>query len=105
MITAYTIGHTESYYNVLKSAPNDAYKMGKREGTYDGGWIWKTAEEAKAFIDSHVFLKVEWGDNKPRAAKDFSVFKVELINGWDDVSPVPGEDGVYHLLVDSKFSK
>jgi hypothetical protein len=100
----YTIGNTESYESVLKSTPGDAYKVGKRDD-YEGGWIWETPEKAQTFIDSPAFLKVEWGDNKPRAPQNFSVYKVELVNGWKDISPVPGEDGVYNLLVDSKFSK
>lgn len=101
----YTIGHTGSYNETLKSSPNETYKMGKRDD-YDGGWIWKTAEEAQAFIDSPAFLKVDWGDNLPRHPEKFSVYKVQLPNGWDkDVSPVPGEDGIYNLLTDSKFFK
>lgn len=104
MIIAHTIGHTTSYEQCLKSSPDRAYKMGQHED-YEGGWIWKTAEEAEIFINSPAFLKVNWGDGKSRDPKDFSVFKVELVNGWDDVSAIPGEDGVYNLLVDSKFSK
>lgn len=104
MIIVYTIGHAESYENCLKSSPGEAYKMGKRND-YEGGSIWKTAEEAQAFINSDKFNGIVWADGKPRQSKDFSVYKVELVNGYTDISPKPHEDGYYELLVDSKFSK
>jgi|SRR5665213_3461961 len=100
MIIAYTIGHTENYLKALKENNGDVKKVGKTAG-YPGGWIWRTIEEAKSFIASPDFLKVDWGDGKVRNPERFSVFKVRLENGWDDVSSMPGEDGVYNLLIDS----
>jgi len=104
MIVAFTIGHTESYNKALAEDPDHCFKLGETED-YQGGWIWKTAKEAAAFIFSKEFLAVDWGDGLPRDPKKFSVYKVYLVNGWDDVTPVPGQDGIYHLKVDSKFSK
>ena len=104
MIIAYTIGNTSSYDFSLSNTPDSSFKTGAHDD-YEGGWIWKTAEEAQAFIWSEEFLKVDWGDNLPRPPEKFSVYKVELANGWDDVSPIPGSDGIYHLLVNSRFYK
>jgi len=104
MIIAFTIGHTESYNQALANDPDNCYKLGETED-YWGGWIWKTAKEATNFLFSEKFLAVDWGDGLPRDPNKFSVYKVYLVNGWEDVTPVPGQDGVLHLKVDSKFSK
>lgn len=104
MIVAYTIGHTESYNKALSEDPEHCFKLGETED-YQGGWIWETAKEAAAFIFSEGFLAVDWGDGKSRDPKNFSVYKVQLYNGWDDVTKVPGKDGIYHLKIDSKFTK
>lgn len=104
MIIAYTIGHTNSYNTALANDPDNCFKLGETED-YQGGWIWKTAKEATSFIFSKEFLEVDWGDGQPRAPENFLVYKVYLVNGWDDVTPVPGKDGIYHLRVDSRFSK
>lgn len=104
MITAYTIGHTDSYNKALAEHPDECFKLGESKD-YQGGWIWKTAKEATAFIFSKQFLTIDWGDSQPRNPEKFSVFKVFLTNGWDDVSTVPGINGVFHLKIDSKFAK
>jgi hypothetical protein len=98
-VIAYTIGHTKSYNQALKEDPNDCFKVG-RTFDYQGGWVWKTKEEAQAFIVSEDFLKVDWGDCKPRDPKNFSVYGLVLANGWDkDVI----EEEHNYLLHDSKF--
>jgi hypothetical protein len=105
MIVAFTIGHTGSYDKLLAEGPPErCQKMGAHDD-YEGGYIWKTAEEAEAFIHSQAFLDLDWGDGLLRPPENFSVYKVELVNGWQDVSPVPGKDGIYHLLVNSRFYK
>lgn len=104
MIIAFTVGNTSSYDRSLAEDLEHCFKLGKRDD-YDGGWIWKNAEEAEAFIQSPEFLKINWGDDIPRPPEKFSVYKVELVNGWNDVSPIPGEDGIYNLLIDSRFYK
>jgi hypothetical protein len=105
VIVAFTIGHTKSYdQSLAECLPEECMKTGAHDD-YEGGWIWKTAKEAEDFIHSENFLKVDWGDNIPRPPEKFSVYRVELVNGWDDVSPVPGKDGVFHLLVSSRFYK
>lgn len=104
MITAFTIGHTESYNQALAEAPDECFKLGETE-EYQGGWIWHSAKEATAFLFSEGFLKVDWGDGLPRDPTKFSVYKVLLVNGWHDVTEVPGQDKIYHLKVDSKFTK
>lgn len=104
MIIAFTIGNTQSYDQALSEESGICKKLGKCHD-YDGGWIWKTSEEAAAFIHSSDFLKINWGDDLPRPPEKFSVYKVELVNDWDDVSPIPGKDGIYNLLVDSRILK
>lgn len=105
MIIAYTIGHTGSYNKLLTEGPPErCQKMGAHDD-YEGGYIWKTEEEAHNFIYSQAFLDLDWGDGLLRPPKNFSVYKVELVNGWQDVTPVPGKDGIYHLLVNSRFYK
>jgi hypothetical protein len=105
MIVAFTIGHTRSYDKCLAEVPPEqCLKVGAHDD-YEGGWIWKTASEAHDFIFSQAFLDLDWGDDLLRPPENFSVYKVELVNGWDDVSPIPGKDGVYHLLVNSRFYK
>jgi hypothetical protein len=105
MIIAFTIGHTKSYDRALAEGPSErCLKMGAHDN-YAGGYIWKTEEEAEAFIYSQAFLDLDWGDGLLRPPENFSVYKVELVNGWKDVSPVPGKDGIYHLLVNSRFYK
>jgi len=44
----YTIGHTESYRKALSENPS-VNKKGQTE-TYPGGCVWRTPEEAKAFL-------------------------------------------------------
>lgn len=105
MIVAFTIGHTKNYDKILTEyLPEECRKLGAQDD-YEGGWIWKTAEEAEAFIHSEAFLKLDWGDDIPRPAEAFSVYKVELVNGEQDISPIPGKGGIYHLLVNSRFYK
>lgn len=103
MQVAYTLGHTASYNQSIES-PKGATKLGSCED-YDGGWIWKTIKEADNFRKSDKFLKINWGDDTPRPPEKFSVFEVHLINGWQDISKEPNEDGAYTLLVDSRLAK
>ena len=101
-IICFTVGHTDSYNKALLDDPEKCFKLGVTKD-YQGGWIWKTAKEAEAFIFSKEFLSVDWGDGKSRDPQKFSVYKVLLVNGWDDVNAVVGKDNTYHLLVDSRF--
>lgn len=104
MIVAFTIGHTKSYNEALNNDPEHAYKLGATKD-YEGGWIWKTAEEAQNFIQSDAFHKIDWGDGRSRNPVNFSVYKVLLVNGWKDVSSIPRENKIFNLLVDSRFIK
>jgi hypothetical protein len=93
--TAYTIGYTKNYDKAL--AENERNKLGKN-GDYPGGWVWKTAEEALKFIKDEMLTTASPNWNPA----DFSVYTLELPNGWDeDVSAEPGEDGVHNLLHDA----
>jgi hypothetical protein len=110
MIIVYTIGDTKSYDQALSSVSNPqyVYKLGayaEEYGSYEGGCIWKTPQEAEAFIHSPTFLQIDWGDGKSRDPKDFSVYQVGLVNDWSDISANTGENGYYYLLVDSRLSK
>lgn len=102
MIEVYTIGNTSSYDKSIAEDSDNCFKLGKSEN-YEGGWIWKNPDEAINFINSKEFLNVNWGDGKPRNPERFSVYCV-IIKSWNDVS-MPDKDGIYHLLIDSKFYK
>lgn len=97
MITAFTIGHTKSYNQGLLENPH-LTKIGKTED-YDGGWVWKTVEEAQAFIWSQDFLKIDWGDGKPRDPENFSVFGL-ILSSWEDTYLINEQR---HLLCDAKL--
>jgi hypothetical protein len=97
---AYTIGNTKNYNQSLKeNPPETCLKVGRGEG-YQGGWVWLTKEEAQSFIDSEDFLKVVWGDGKPRNPKDFQPYGLRLVNDFDDIVK---ENNQYFLLKDSQF--
>lgn len=86
--SAYTIGRGYDAYFETQEAPK---KSGHHED-YDGGWVWRTREEAQAFIDS----KKEGVDDS------YKVYGLSLPNGWaTDVSPEPAADGIRRLLTDS----
>lgn len=72
-------------------------KSGKEPG-YDGGWVWRTEEEARAFLAPTEGL-VSF-DGKPPVLCD--VYGLVLSTGWEtDVSSGPGPDGVHRLLTTS----
>lgn len=101
---AYTLGHTKSYDQVLIDDPENCRKIGKT-ADYEGGWVWQTVADARKFLWSEDFLRVDWGDDIPRPPEKFSVYKILLPNGWElDTTTIPGRDGVHHLLVDSPFT-
>ena len=94
---AYTIGHTTSYDGGL--LVGEQTKLGKdSKRDYPGGWVWKSAEEATQFIEKKFALV--WPERKP---KDFSVYLLQLPNGWAiDVSKEPRVvDGVHNLINDA----
>lgn len=81
---AYTLGHTESYDQALREGP--VKKSGKKDG-YEGGWVFKTAEEAEEF------------NKRTQKGKGYSVYGLILPNSWEeDVSENPAEDGIHTLL-------
>ena len=98
----FTIGHTVGYDKALATEPI-VTKIGRRDG-YEGGSVWRTVEEAFALLDrpSGTFTI----DGKPRAAKDFSVYEVELPNGWESDTVNDGVDpwGCANILVDARVT-
>lgn len=93
---AYTVGHTSSYDQGLQEEP-ELKKTGRSE-EYEGGWIWKTSEEARAFLSTELFRKVMPNRNPT----EFSVYSLALPNGWD-TDAMPGYDGVHLLLHNAKI--
>ncbi len=92
---AYTIGNFNSYDKALSEG--EVKKLGK-EGDYPGGCIWKTKEEAQAFIVADNIII----DGTKRDNKKFAVYELKLSGDWDsDVSKEVGKDGVHILLVDA----
>lgn len=81
---AYTIGDMDSYEAALDTSES-VWKLGRTED-YGGGWVWRTAPEAQAFISTVTFPA--------------RVYGLILPTGWDsDVGPVNPADGVHVLLV------
>lgn len=98
MIIAFTIGHTRSYDQGLLENPQ-LTKLGKTED-YNGGWVWKNVEEAWSFIWSQDFLKVDWGDGKPRNPENFSVFGL-MFSSWEEDTYLINDQ--IHLLHDAQL--
>ena len=96
----YTVGHTSSYNKGLCEEPI-LTKVGKTDD-YEGGWIWKTPEDAENFLNSDLWNTIDWGDNKPRDAKKFSVYCVELPNSWEEDIYL-SDYGIYLLLHDARI--
>lgn len=103
IVTAYTIGNRKSYDPDLVS---DRHVSGEKpvrkigchpewEEPYDGGWVWRTREDAEAFIDTGPFA-----DSWPFDPK---VYGLVLPTSWEaDASPEPDPtDGAHRLLTDS----
>ena len=91
---AYTIGAEKSYDRAL-TEDSPVSKLGVRpddDPPYGGGWVWRTAEDARAFIASQ---KVPLWFTP-------AVYELRLPTGWDvDVSKDVEEDGVHRLLNDA----
>lgn len=91
---AYTIG-AEKSYDLALTEENPVRKLGVRpydEPPYGGGWVWRTAEDARAFIASQKvplwFIP--------------AVYELLLPTKWSvDVSKDVAEDGVHRLLNDA----
>lgn len=99
--TAFTLGSTESYDDLLTTSEDDVVKTGRypvKSDGYEGGWVWATFDEANQFLDSDDFANA-FGDRKA----EFSVYELELATGWDtDASPPHHMDGVCRLLYDAR---
>lgn len=100
IILGFTLGHTKNYNESLVANP-ETKKCGKSDN-YDGGWIWKSREEALKFLYSNDFYKVDWGDNKLRDPNNFSVYGI-IINDWDKDTYLSSKDNQLHLLIDAKI--
>jgi hypothetical protein len=104
MNKAYTLGATKSYDQCLieeecpkklgERAPDEAFPDG-----YEGGWIWKTPEEAEHFRINflHEFLSDMCTKNIDR----FCIYELELPNTWE-IDAKPGVN-CYHLKNDAKI--
>jgi len=93
-ISAFTVGFTKSYDASLESQPA-VYKTGLIEDEgYPGGWVWRTREEAEAFLSACPGFD------------GYSVYGLVLQNGWEeDVSKEPNDDGVHNLLHNARIFK
>lgn len=70
--TAYTVGAEAAYDQNLIDYPEDGgSKLGQTED-YEGGWVWKTPEEAKEFAAT-------LDDGQP-----FAVYELKLPSGWEE---------------------
>ena len=104
---AYTVGATTSYdQSLAEEPPEKCKKLGRHlewDKPYEGGWAFRTRQEAQHFLDSGRISEVS--DLTP--PDRFSVYGLILANGWEvDVSTEPHpNDGVHRLHVDSPFVK
>ena len=98
---AYTIGNSVAYdAHLAKGEP--VHKLGRCEG-YDGGWVWRTREEAQAFIDAPDSVLYSYPDFQ---GMKFKVYGLKLTGTWEtDVTPEVGSDGIHHLIVDAELFK
>jgi len=97
MELAYTVGHTKSYDQYLVESSKPPIKLG-RSVDYPGGWVWKTVDDARAFLARPDLEEIySYMDGRK-----FSVYELELPTGWDiDVTSVPDQNGVHHLIPDA----
>ena len=96
---AFTVGYAKSYDEALSKGTPE--KLGRRDD-YDGGWIWRTPEEARTFLTTATFAETF----RNRDPAEFSVYRLELPTGWEiDVSEAPHSDGVHRLLNDARIIK
>lgn len=88
---AYTIGNREGYDHALEER-GYLEKIGREDDGYLGGWVWRTVDEAQAFIANSTL---------PFKAQ---VYGLVLPNGWEqDVSAEPEADGVHRLQVNAQI--
>lgn len=104
MEAAYTIGRTASYDRALEEHGEPVIKMGRNEYEgYGGGWVWRTAEDARRFIDDGLVW--QHCDVTP-APNEFSVYELALPSSWQECcSDAPASDGVHRLWRDSVIVK
>jgi hypothetical protein len=100
---AYMIGRTSAYDQCLiENNLEEKKKLGKRvpsegfpEG-YEGGCVWRTPSEANNFRLNHLhIMDPSW---KPDS---FSVYELELPNGWNLDTSYNSKNQYSNLLVDS----
>lgn len=96
---AFTVGYTPSYDEGLLTGKGNT-KMGQTPD-YEGGWIWRTAEDARAWLHRPEGFTI---DGVTRDPNEFSVYQLDLPNGWaEDASTKPGPDGAHLLLHDARI--
>lgn len=91
---AYTIGNKHSYDASLATEVGPAFtkKIGKR-GDYEGGWCWRTYNEAKSYKDSHS--SVDLGEDGMMPMEACDIYRLRLPNGWNEDTFDSGE---FHRL-------
>lgn len=93
---AFTLGNTSGYDRSLAEEAG-VKKIGLRED-YDGGWVWRTEADARAFLQSDLF-----GAGTDRDPRKYSVYLLALPCPWEECcSPEPHPaDGVHRLWKDA----
>lgn len=93
----YTIGRTTGYDLALRENPTTV-KCG-RDGESHGGSVWRTPEEAQAYIDEHPaeWWPPEW------PPEEFGVYGVEA--DWDEDTYQVGDEPWRALLHDARLVK
>lgn len=99
---AYTIGAERAYDEALLDASDPPKKLGKQGDDYEGGWVWRDASMARAFIGSPKFCAA-FGDRDHAPVS--AVYELELPGPWEaSVSANPSVvDGVHRLLLSARI--
>ncbi len=96
---AFTIGQTINYDKVLLERPNDVKKVGKYGPTenepigYEGGCVWRRAKDAYNYLNNHFKEMFPNGNSQ-----DFSVYSIQLPNGWE-IDTKENDNKLYHNLL------
>lgn len=99
---AYTIGAERAYDEALLDVVEPPKKLGRQGDDYEGGWVWRDAASARAFIGSPQFCAAfDDRDHAPTSA----VYELELPAPWEtSVSANPSAvDGVHRLLLSARI--
>lgn len=95
---AFTIGRTKSYDEALAKDPDDVWKG-------EGGWIFKTQEDAEGFLKRNQGKVFD--DGGFTLDETFSIYGLELTDAWEDYvgDDPPNPERAYRLIRTAQIVK